>query len=437
MTEPTPPYHAVVPPSPPTTARRPVVAVVCNSLPPYRVHVHRRIARELTEIELWTLCTHQSSIRSWADAPPPPEIKPVLFGPGEASDVQADPGRAPAEWRKGGRVIRWLEEHGARAVVMLGYNDAGRLRVIRWCRRAGVPCLLWGDSNIRGERDAPAAWRWLKRRVVSFVVRNCAAVLPCGSLGRAYFRQYGARDDRMFYFPVEPDYALIHCLPLEEIDAARQRRGLALDRRRMVFSGRLAPEKRPDLLLAAFLDLARQVDRQEWDLVLLGDGPLRAELEARVPAELAGRVRWTGFVADPREVAAVYRAGDVLVLPSDYEPWALVVNEAAAAGLAIVCSDAVGAAAELVRDGVNGTVFPAGDVTALARALREVTAPDRIDALKAGSATVLADWRRAADPIAGLRRALVAVGLLPPGGVPGPTRDGVHPHSGIRTIPPR
>ena len=102
-----------------------------------------------------------------------------------------------------------------------------------------------------------------------------------------------------------------------------------------------------------------------------------------------------------------------LALPSDVEPWAVVINEAAAAGLASIASDVVGAAAELVRDGVNGRVFPAGDRSALIVALRDVTDPANADRMKAASALVLADWRRRADPVAGLRGALQSTGVLP------------------------
>ena len=77
-------------------------------------------------------------------------------------------------------------------------------------------------------------------------------------------------------------------------------------------------------------------------------------------------------------------------------------------GLAIVASDAVGAAAELVRDGVNGGAFTAGRLQALTEKLLLATDPERIETLKAGSNTVLEEWRRIADPVQGLREALHA-----------------------------
>jgi glycosyltransferase involved in cell wall biosynthesis len=148
--------------------------------------------------------------------------------------------------------------------------------------------------------------------------------------------------------------------------------------------------------------------------VVIGDGRLRPSLERRVPAQVRPRIRWTGFSGEPATVAALYHNADVLVLPSDCEPWAVVINEAVAAGLAIVASDVVGAAAELVRDGVNGRIFPAGDAAALAGRLLEVTDPANVDRMKAASAGVLADWRARGDPVQGLRRALVDAGVIRP-----------------------
>lgn len=398
--------------SSPTTSSgaRPGLAIVSNGLTPYRLHLHRRIAREIPALKLWSLLTHQEGASAWA-LEPPAEIGPVAFhAPGETSALQGNPRRARAEWAKGGRIIDWIKAHDVRAVVLLGYNDPGRLRVIRWCAANGVPCFLFGDSNIRGD-NTTGLRAVAKRAVVGWVVRRCAGVMPCGTLGRDYFVKYGADPARVFFFPYEPDYDLIRSLPAEAIDRARARFQLDPNRRRLVYSGRLVPVKRVDLLIDAFAAIADR--RPEWDLLIVGDGPLRAELEAHVPAALRDRITWTGFLGEQSEVSALYRLCDVLVLPSDYEPWALVVNEATAAGLAVVASDSVGAAAELVREGVNGRTFRRGDLPSLTDALLDVTDPATIDARRAASAGVLEDWRRRADPVRGLRDALASCGALP------------------------
>ena len=385
-----------------------MLAIVSNSLPPYRLHLHNRIVAELPEFRLRTILTHEIGSAAWRVAPPA-EIGLVQFGSGEHSDDQDKLSHALREWKRGGRIVQLLKRERVGFLVMQGYNDPGRVRVIRWCKAHGVPCFLFGDSNIAG--DTATGWKRLaKKLVVTQAVRSSAGVLACGSRGEAYFAKYGASADRTFLFPYEPDYQLIENLPTQTLAATRTRFSLSPERRRLVYSGRFIAVKRVDLLLRSFLAIA--ADRPAWDLVLVGDGLLRPDLQAMVPPELTSRVICTGFLDDQAEISAIYRLSDVLVLPSDFEPWALVVLEAAAAGMAVVCSDVVGVAAEVVRDGVNGRLFPPGNEAALTHCLRDVTDPQRIDAMKAASAPLLADWRRRGDPIAGLRAAMASVGFL-------------------------
>lgn len=389
--------------------QRPIVAVISNTLTPYRLALHRRIVRELPQIELWSVFTHGEGDNRWGDRPPA-DINPVEFGAGEPAVGLHGPRRPLHEWRKGGRIIRWLSDHGAAAVVVLGYNDPGRLRVLRWCHGRRVPVFLFGDSNIRDDDARARGWRgWLKRRFLPRVFRWCNGVLTCGSRGVEYFARYGVPRDRVYLFPYEPDYAAIAAVTSDQVARARTRFGLDPRRRHIIFSGRLADQKRVDLLLDAFATVAPR--RPDWDLVIAGTGPDEAALRMRVPADLAARVHWLGFIDDATTLTGLYKACDVLVLPSWFEPWGVVINEAVAAGLAVVASEAVGAAAELVRDGVNGRIFPVGDVAKLGECLSDVTSPERCERMKAAAATVLADWRRRADPVSGLKEALAAAGV--------------------------
>ncbi len=389
-------------------ASRPAVAIIANVNAPYRLHQHLRVAREMREVALWSLFTHDQSEQPW-DVAMLDEIRPVHFGKNEPVTRQDRVASAPREWARGGRIIRFLRARGVRAVVVNGYNDAGRLRVVRWCRRHGVPAFLWTDSNIHSDRAAGLK-RTIKKILVGRVLSWFTGYLPCGTLGAAYFRRYGADPSRIWFFPVEPDYDLIASLTPERVREAMARLGLDPTRKRVVQCGRLVRVKRPDLAIDAFARVARE--RPEWDLLMIGDGPLRASLEARVPADLRPRVIFAGFLRRQEDVSAVYRASQVLLLPSEYEPWALVVNEAAAAGMAIVSSDVVGASAELVRDGVNGRIVRAGDLEGLTGALREVTSPGVTERMRAASGPILAEWRRRGDLVQGLRAALKYAGVI-------------------------
>jgi glycosyltransferase involved in cell wall biosynthesis len=388
---------------------KPVVAIVSNALTPYRLHYHRRLVREVPGIIWHSLFTHDVSNSPWgfeAEA----EIHSVRFGVGEHSNVQSKLSGIFHEYRKGGRIIDWLIEHKVNAVVILGYNDAGRLRIIRWCRRHEVPCFLFGDSNIKGDR-ATRAKASIKRFLLARILRYLNGVLACGSLGRQYFRKYGVPDERIFYAPYEPDYAMIASVTSQGIADEFCRRGLSQDRDYLLYCGRLAPVKRVDLLINAFCrTVANQ--RPNWDLLIVGDGPMRSELENLVPLDLKQRVQWAGFSADQRQVACLQRGARVLVLPSDDEPWGVVINEAAANGLAIIATDIVGAAAELVSNRVNGRIIPPNDLSALTTALLDVTDPAALMQYRAASPGILMQWRRNADPVAGLLAALATSGVV-------------------------
>jgi glycosyltransferase involved in cell wall biosynthesis len=305
--------------------------------------------------------------------------------------------------------VAWLKANPVAAIITAGHDEIPVNAALWWARRRRVPVFLTADSNIRSDTTRGVK-RLVKRAVLPLQLRRFTGMLPCGSLGKAFFEYYGGDPRAMFYAPLEPDYSEIESVSDEECAAARGKYGLEAGRRRIINCNRLIPLKRVDQVIDAFLAIAPE--RAEWDLVIVGDGPLRAELEARVPAALKGRVRFLGQINDTRAIGALYKSSDVLVLASMHEAWALVVNEAMAAGCAVVCSDVVGASAELVKEGVNGFTYPPGDLAGLTDRLRRATDGGTIDRLKAGTVRVLGDWRRLADPIQGIRAALRWCGVL-------------------------
>lgn len=387
---------------------KPGLAIIANCITPYRVNLHRLIAAGIPEFTLHTLITHGAADFDWS-VDVPPSIQASYFGAADDSPL-AGSLRAPMkEWRKGGRLIRHLHDHNVRAVICNGYRYISFLRVIRHCHRRGIPLFVNNDGNIRNERPLTPLKAWIKRRTYAWWLKRVAGVMPMGELGDQFFLKYGA-DPRQFYrVPYTPDYDAFAAVDAERLHRFRKNYGLSQERRYLVFSGRLAPAKRVDLLIDAFARLA--ADRPDWDLLIVGAGALGDDLRRRVPDELRTRVTWTGFL-EQEELKLAYHASDVLVLPSDREAWAVVVQEAMACGLAVVASDVVGAAHELHADGVAGRTFVAGSVESLWPALREVTAPENIDRFRQRSREALAEWRARVDPVAEVRRALINVGVL-------------------------
>ncbi len=257
-------------------------------------------------------------------------------------------------------VGRWLR--GKDIVVLHGHASPDTLLAVAACRALGVPYLLRGESHAR---PASAGWRGMARHLVAgTVVRGAAGALPVGQRNAGFYHRYAQIPHYPAPYSVDNDRFRLMS------QAARPARAdrlavLGLDPQlpTVIFSGKLIPRKRP-------LDVIRAVERtgSRLNLLLLGDGPLRAQVrpyEDRLP------VRCLGFV-NQADLPRWYASGDMLVLASDHEPWGLVVNEGMACGLIPVVSDAVGCAADLVH-GV-GEVFPVGDVDALAGALARASA---------------------------------------------------------------
>jgi glycosyltransferase involved in cell wall biosynthesis len=284
------------------------------------------------------------------------------------------------------------------------------LRVVCWCRQAGIPLFSHNDSNIRTERKLTPTRQFGKNLVYGWWMPRVAGVMSMGELGDQFFVKYGAKRERIYHVPCTPNYDRYAQVDPLALNAFRQKFGLQADRKYILYSGRLVQVKRVDLLIDAFAAIARS--RPDWDLLIVGDGVLRDELHRRVPPELSNRILWTGFLQESECVPA-YHAAEVLVLPSDVEPWALVIQEAMAAGRAVVASDAVGAAYELVEDRVSGRIFPIGDVRALEAVLLDVTEGDKYLTYQEKARAALAAWRQRVDPVTEVRRALQDVGVLP------------------------
>src|SRR5262249_17789801 len=143
--------------------------------------------------------------------------------------------------------------------------------------------------------------------------------------------------------------------------AERSKLGLGQNETAILFCAKLQPWKRPMDLLQAFA----KTQVPNFKLIFAGEGPLRADLEAdTIRLGVSDRVRFLGFVNQSR-LPALYKAADLMVLPSTYEPFAVVANEAMCCGCPVLASDQVGAARDLVLPVAPEFVFPAGNVDAL------------------------------------------------------------------------
>ncbi len=174
--------------------------------------------------------------------------------------------------------------------------------------------------------------------------------------------------------------------------------------------GRLHPQKGFDLLLRAFARL--KTKHPDWQMIILGEGPMRAELEAlRAELELTDRVHLPGLVANVTEY--LYQA-DLFVMPSRFEGFPMALCEAMACGLPVLAADCLSGPRDIIEDGVNGVLVATEDVDALAAGLDALmsdpakrqqlaqAAPQILD--RFGVDRVMGIWQEAIDRVIDRKR---------------------------------
>jgi len=249
---------------------------------------------------------------------------------------------------------------GRRPDVLLSFIDATNVRVLLAAEGLGVPVIVSERSDPVRNPLADGMMR-LRRRVYP---RAACLVAQTAAMAAFFAGEMGDRL-RVIHNPVIRPPAPPAAPPLGA--ACSQPAG-----RTMVALGRLGDEKGFDLLIEAFARVAPR--HPAWSLALFGNGPRRAGLERLVRERgLSARARLPGFTTRPFDVL---KAADLFVLPSRSEGFPNALCEAMSCGCPVIAADCSSAVREIVRDGLDGVVVPAGDAPALAQAMDRLMASD-------------------------------------------------------------
>lgn len=235
----------------------------------------------------------------------------------------------------------------------------------------GRPVLLGTDATSLQAQYGASNWKsWLKKRLFPFLYNRIAdLVLVPSTASRRFIRSLGVPEERVILTPYVVDNESIAAIAANAEPKRIRREWRVPDNAIVaVFCAKFLARKRPHDALRAFA----QVNAPNSYLVMVGEGPLGNSLRAE--AEQLGildRVRFIGLVKYS-QLPEVYVASDVLVFPSEHEPYGLPVNEAMICGIPAIVSDRVGAGEDLVEEGRTGFVYACGDVNALSDILRRV-----------------------------------------------------------------
>jgi len=292
-----------------------------------------------------------------------------------------------------------------------GYSSVNTMQAMVAAKALGIPVLVRAEPWL-ADRVRDGATLVAKRAFFRLLRELIDGALPIGTLNAAYWRHYLGEDFPLYAMPYAVDnrYFQRRCMEVREgRGALRNELGLDSERPVILFASKLQTRKRCADLLAAYKNLCAGAGLEPHPyLVIVGDGEERAALERQAEESRLEGVRFCGF-RNQSELPRFFDMATVFVLPSRHEPWGLIVNEVMNAGRAVIVSDDVGCQPDLVEDGVEGCVFPAGDVAALTDALRRVLAtPETAAAMGQRALAKIETWNFEED-VRGLRRAIAQV----------------------------
>jgi glycosyltransferase involved in cell wall biosynthesis len=284
-------------------------------------------------------------------------------------NVAADPGTHHFFGLRNPNLVARVQAWNPDMVHVTGWAWYSHVTALRAFTKRGIPTLFRGDSHLLDHESDGPHW-WLKRAVLRQIFGWPTAFLVVGVANRAYYEAFNVGPDRLFPCPHSIDVRRF-AEPADEFErqAAEWRRqlGIADDRIVVLFAGKFERKKRPVELMQA----VKALDVSKCVLVMVGSGELEQQVNALAAAE-PERFRILPFQNQSR-MPIVYRLADLFVLPSAYgETWGLAVNEAMACGRAVLVSDRVGCATDLV-DTSCGSIFASGKPDALVESLVEMT----------------------------------------------------------------
>ncbi len=339
--------------------RKPSVAVVFHHIGPYH---HARLNAAAHRLSVTGIEWAAKGYDPWGAAESPARYTKVSLFP-EAAD------RYPGSAQRRRAFCSALQQANPDIVAVNGWNNFGSLAAARCCVERGIPMVVMSESARQDERRT-----WWKEFIKRQIVDLYSAALVGGKRHVEYLVELGIPRDRIFtgYDVVDKAYFEQRAFEIRnsnppQADETREKHGLPENY--FLASARFIEKKNLPRLIRAYAEYRQRssafakatADRvasggnAPWDLVLLGDGPLRETLNTQLSTlNLHGHVHLPGFKRYA-ELPVYYAFAKAFVHASTTEQWGLVVNEAVASGLPVIVSDRCGCVPELVNG--NGFTF--------------------------------------------------------------------------------
>lgn len=278
-------------------------------------------------------------------------------------------------WNPG--VWKIIRKSNADVIIVNGWTYSSNWLAFLAAKVHGKKMWLRAESPLNQELKKSKKVIWVKKLLLQhFLFRFLVnKLLYIGTHNKAFFNFYGVSNSRLVYTPYAVDNSYFAGKRQEMKDRLpeiKTQLGLPFDKKIILYSGKYIPKKRPLDLLEAFANL----NDKNAVLVMMGDGPLRPEMEAFLAKRQLSNVILTGFV-NQSQIPSYYAIADVFVMCSGIgETWGLSVNEAMNFAKPVIVSNTCGSSIDLVKNGENGFIFDEGNTTQLTEYLKRLLEDD-------------------------------------------------------------
>jgi len=276
-------------------------------------------------------------------------------------------------------------------VIYTGYMYASFWLSVLAARSKRVAVIISSDSTTTQSRDGSGWKRQIKPFILGHVYQAIDVLMAGSPAVEELALKLGMPKERIVVIPsgMNKEEWIARTARFDR-SLVRDGWGIPADAPVVFYCGKLQPWKRPLDLVRAFAKAAVPGAY----LVFAGDGPKRGELELETRAlRVEERVRILGFV-NLSQLPGLYKASDLFVLPSEYDPCPLVVPEAMLSGLPVILSAAVRGRLGMIDQGKSGFTYPCSDSERLAEILKKVLSnPGLLERLKEGVRRQMEFWR--------------------------------------------
>lgn len=277
-------------------------------------------------------------------------------------------------------LIREVENYAPDAILVYGWAWQSHLKALRFFK-GRIPVYFRGDSTLLNKKTGLV--NNLKSIFLKWVYRHIDVAFYVGTANKAYFTAYGLKNDQLVFAPHAIDNLRFSEQRTAEALTLRKDLGISNGDILILFAGKLEPIKNPMLLLKAFQEL----DLPHVQLLFVGNGVLENELKAAKTS----KVHFLDF-QNQTMMPVVYQACDLCSLPSQNESWGLAINEAMAAGRAVLASSQVSCSIDLISD-ENGAIFKCNDLFDLKQKLIALTSTkEQLQEMGLNSSRKIRQW---------------------------------------------